>query len=94
MAGGTSAPKKATPEIQELVNKIKAVVEQKEGVNFAMFEAVQYKTQVVAGTNCFVKIKTGPTQYIHCRIFKGFNDIVSLSDYQIGKTLESNLSYF
>lgn len=33
------------------------------------FVPVSYKTQVVAGTNYFVKVKTGESEFVHLRIF-------------------------
>lgn len=36
--------------------QFKAEIEQKSGKNFVTYEAVEYKTQLVAGVNFFVKV--------------------------------------
>ncbi|XP_048770006.1 cystatin-A2-like [Ostrea edulis] len=59
-----------------------------------IFEPISYKTQLVAGTNYFVKIKTAADRYIHARIYRDFSGNTSLSDVQTGKSLADEISYF
>ena len=45
-------------EITNVVDKIKPVLEEKSGLKFETIEVVNYRTQVVAGRNYFVKVST------------------------------------
>jgi hypothetical protein len=47
----------------------KTDVEKKTGKKYTIFEAVKYKTQVVAGTNWYVVYKIGGTATIEVTIF-------------------------
>ena len=56
LCGGiTLEDKEATADVQELISQVKEQVEAKLNGSFSAFEAVSYRTQVVAGTNFFVK---------------------------------------
>ena len=68
MLGGFGDAKPADDEVKKVVSETKADVEKKLGATFNVFEPVCYKTQVVAGTNFFVKVKVmqlEPKQYIN-----------------------------
>lgn len=81
----------------EVVNSVKDDIVARlpaEEVGTGIFEPISYKTQVVAGTNYFVKIKTAADRYIHARIYRHFSGSTSLSDVQTGKTLEDEITYF
>lgn len=58
MIGGgiTLEDKQATPEVQKIIAQVKEQVESELNEHFDIFEAVSYRTQVVAGTNFFVKV--------------------------------------
>ncbi|XP_015282886.1 PREDICTED: cystatin-B-like [Gekko japonicus] len=95
--GMSSQAKAATAEIQELVQAVKAEVEEKEGRDFEVFNAVEYKTQTVAGINYFIKVQTGNDQYLHVRIHKSLpheNKPPALTSYQSNKEKHEALSYF
>ncbi|KAL8202552.1 UNVERIFIED_CONTAM: hypothetical protein K2H54_018447 [Gekko kuhli] len=98
LCGGVSSQAKAaTAEIQELVQAVKAEVEEKEGRNFELFNALEYKTQTVAGINYFIKVQTGNDQYLHIRIHKSLpheNKPPALASYQSNKEKHEELSYF
>ena len=58
LCGGISdSDEQATPEIQGLVSQIKAEVIGKMNATLEVFEAISYKSQVVAGRNYFVKVR-------------------------------------
>ncbi|KAJ6658317.1 hypothetical protein lerEdw1_020589 [Lerista edwardsae] len=95
--GGTTDSKAATEETQQIVQEVKAQVEEKEGRNFEVFQAVEFKTQVVAGMNYFVKVHIGDDEFLHLRIFKSLpheNKPLTLASYQSKKTKHDDLAYF
>ncbi|KAH0628605.1 hypothetical protein JD844_009961 [Phrynosoma platyrhinos] len=76
---------------------MKPEIEQKENKSYPIFSAVEYKTQVVAGTNYFIKVDAGQGEFMHLRIFKPLpqsSEGPSLSSYQTGKTASDPLNYF
>lgn len=57
MCGGISGnDEPATPEVHELLQQVKDQVAGKSNASFEVFEPVAFRTQVVAGTNFFVKV--------------------------------------
>eukprot|EP00296_Roombia_truncata_P002257 JP438190.1.p1 GENE.JP438190.1~~JP438190.1.p1 ORF type:complete len:123 (-),score=36.05 JP438190.1:110-478(-) len=59
----------ADDEIHDILSSVKDQVEAKTGKKYDVFKAISYGTQVVAGTNYFVKVHTGDASYIHVRIY-------------------------
>uniref|UniRef100_A0A4X2KDG5 Cystatin domain-containing protein n=1 Tax=Vombatus ursinus TaxID=29139 RepID=A0A4X2KDG5_VOMUR len=97
MTGGLSETKSATPETQKIVDEVKSQFEKKSNEKYDCFEAAEYKTQVVAGTMYFVKVRVGGDQYAHLKVFQPLphtNKPMELSDYQTGKTKDEELTYF
>jgi cystatin-A/B len=99
VVGGVGDSKKATPEVQAIVDSLKHDASTKLGETapFSAFEAVSYKTQVVAGTNYFVKVRVGPSnEHIHVRVFKplGNDPKPVLHSCQSGHTDSSEIVYF
>ncbi|XP_059694136.1 cystatin-A-like [Haemorhous mexicanus] len=97
MAGGLSETKPATPEVQQLVNQVKLQFESQAGMNCAVFTAIVYKTQVVAGTMYFIKVQVSDDKYVHLKVFQSLpheNLGPSLVSFQTGKTKDDPLTYF
>ncbi|XP_067402056.1 cystatin-B-like [Emydura macquarii macquarii] len=95
--GGVTAAQAATPETQQIVDEVKLQVEEKEGKRFEVFTAVEFKTQLVAGINYFIKVHVGNEEFLHLRVFKSLpheNKPLSLSSYQSSKTKHDELTYF
>ena len=65
-----------------MVIKLKAEILEKAGIaeEHAKFEPTDVMTQVVAGTNFFVKIEIDGDQSVHARIFRGFGGDVELAN--------------
>ncbi|KAM9254342.1 cystatin-B-like [Dugong dugon] len=97
MCGGLSASKPATAETQEIADQVKPQVEEKEKKKFPVFKAVEFKCQVVAGTNYFIKVHVGDENFLHLRVFQSLpheDRPPALSDYQTDKTRHDKLEYF
>ncbi|NWQ60899.1 CYTB protein, partial [Neopipo cinnamomea] len=77
--------------------QVKPQFESKENRNCEMFTAIVYKTQVVAGTNYFIKVQVSDTGYVHLKVFQSLpyeNQGPSLVSFQTGKTRDDPLTYF
>ncbi|XP_068787204.1 cystatin-B [Struthio camelus] len=97
LCGGPSAARAATAETQQLADEVKPQLEEKEGKIFDVFTAVEFKTQVVAGTNYFIKVHVGNDEFVHLRVFRSLpheNKPLSLHSYQSSKTKHDELTYF
>jgi len=60
----------------------------------AKLTAVKYKTQVVAGTNYFVKIKVGDNHVFFARIYRDLQGNVSLNKVVGPKGIDDSIEYF
>nr|XP_020455589.1 cystatin-B-like [Monopterus albus] len=97
MCGGLSASKPADEEIQKLCDSVKSLAEAKSGKNYGVFNAISYTSQIVAGTNYFVKVNIGGDGYIHLRIYKKlpcYGGDLELTAIQEPKTLHDPIVYF
>ncbi|XP_027586091.1 cystatin-B-like [Pipra filicauda] len=97
LCGGVSAVRPATDETQQIVREVKSQLEEKEGKTFDVFTAVEFKTQMVAGINYFIKVHVGNDEFMHLRVFKSLpqeNKPLSLDGYQGSKTKHDELAYF
>ncbi|NWW09601.1 CYTB protein, partial [Oreocharis arfaki] len=66
-------------------------------VNCVVFTAIEYKTQVVAGTIYFIKVQVSDDEYVHLKVFQSLpyeNQGPSLAGFQTGKTRDDPLTYF
>jgi len=97
LVGGTSEVKDATDEIQALIEKVRADLEAKVGKSFPQYKAVSYKSQVVSGTNYFVKIQIDNGEFIHVRLYQTLphaGGTVQVHSHQTGKAIEDAIEYF
>ncbi|XP_046854795.1 cystatin-B-like [Xenia sp. Carnegie-2017] len=100
MVGGISSDlHPADAFIQELIEKVRSAAENKAGVKFDKYEAVSYKTQLVAGTNYFVKVDVGDGKYVHLRVFQplpqgNVTPQPELAAIQLFKTKDDPIEYF
>uniref|UniRef100_A0A8C9PHU0 Cystatin A n=3 Tax=Marmotini TaxID=337730 RepID=A0A8C9PHU0_SPEDA len=95
--GGLTEAKPATEEIQEIANEVKPQLEEKTNESYEQFEAVEYKTQVVAGINYYIKVRVGDDTYMHLKVFKGLpgqNEKLVLTGYQTNKSKDDELTGF
>ncbi|XP_054569558.1 cystatin-B-like [Eptesicus fuscus] len=97
LMGGWSDTKPATAEIQAIADKVKAQLEEKENKKYPTFKATEYKSQVVAGTNYFIKVQVEDDDFVHIRVFRSLpheNKPLALTRYQTHKTKQDELTYF
>ncbi|XP_013813496.1 cystatin-A [Apteryx mantelli] len=97
MPGGLSDTKSATPEVQHIVDQVKPQFESRVNKTHGIFQAIVYRTQVVAGINYFIKVQVSDSMYAHLRVFQSLpheNQGPSLVSYQTGKTRDDPLTYF
>ena len=57
IVGGLNQAQAATHEIQQIIDSVSHDIKSRTGVNHPELRAVGYRTQVVASTNYFIKIK-------------------------------------
>ena len=94
MYGAPTSALDANDDVKKIAKDVKADTEKKLGTTFTDFDAVKYKTQVVAGTNYFIKVKVGADKYVHITVWQklpcnGGN--LDLTDAVAGKTLNDPL---
>ncbi|XP_064629085.1 cystatin-B-like [Lineus longissimus] len=95
--GGTGEQHAAGEEECKIVAELKGDVEKRTGKSYSTFEAVAVKTQVVAGTNYFIKVRVGDGDYIHLRVFKPLpytDEPIQLIGVQEGKSESDPIDYF
>ena len=95
MLGGFRSSQPADNNIKELVKSQKQNIENKLEATFNVFEAVEYKQQVVAGMNYLIKIKVDNDEYLHVKIYvplKQSNKPILVLSASRGHTLYDNLN--
>lgn len=101
LPGGLGVEKKATDEVQSIVDGVRDSLTRHLAVGkrekLAPFRAVSYKSQVVAGTNFFVKVAIdGGSEHVHLRVFRslGEHPECKLSSHEEGHNESSEIKYF
>ncbi|XP_078474381.1 cystatin-B-like [Lampetra fluviatilis] len=97
LCGGTQKVQTATADIQKIADEMKSHAEEKTGKKFSTFEAKTFTTQVVAGTNYFIKVHVGNEEYIHLRVHEPLphtNAKRSLHSVEHPKKLSDELKHF
>ena len=95
MIGGLSSAKPTNAEIEEIVSSVRNNF-QEANYNTDKFETHSYKSQVVNGTNFFVKVETDK-EFVHLRIHQALpnnESVVSLHSQQNNKTKQDEINYF
>ncbi|XP_042854808.1 cystatin-B [Panthera tigris] len=97
MCGGPSATQPATAETQAIADQVKPQLEEQENKKYTIFKAVEFRSQVVAGTNYFIKVQVDDDEFVHIRVFQSLpheNKPLALSSYQTHKARHDELAYF
>jgi len=100
MAGGLSGTRAADGNIQAIADAVKESVQGQINRTFDVFQATHYTSQVVAGTNYFLKVKISDgasAEFIHLRVFQALPHTgqgPAVHSVQENKTEACLLSYF
>ena len=97
MCGGLAPPVAADEEVQKICDQMKPHAEKKAGKTYDVFTAKTYSTQVVAGTNYFIKVHVGGEDHVHLRVYKKLPHAggdLELSDMQQSKSHHDPVEYF
>ena len=94
MVGGFGDAQEAEDNVKALAKGMKEKAEAALGETYGEFEAVKFKTQVVAGTNYLIKVKVGGDKYVHLKVHVPLpckNAPNELLEQEKGKTLADPL---
>uniref|UniRef100_A0A8C2XZI0 Cystatin domain-containing protein n=1 Tax=Capra hircus TaxID=9925 RepID=A0A8C2XZI0_CAPHI len=83
-------------EIQAIADKVKSPLEEKENKKFPVFNAVEFKSQGVAGRTFFIKVQMDD-DFVHIQVFESLpqeNKPVALTSYQIHKGRQDEVTCF
>ncbi|KAI7792748.1 cystatin-B-like [Triplophysa rosa] len=97
LCGGTTEAKDANEEVQKICDQIKSHAESKAGRKCDVFIAKSYKTQLVAGTNYFIKVHVGGDDFIHLRVYKTlpcYGETLTLHGVLTPKAHHDPIEYF
>ncbi|XP_075053540.1 cystatin-B-like [Mixophyes fleayi] len=95
--GGLGVVKPADDAVQSICDQMRKQAEEKTGRSFSILQAVEYKTQTVAGRNYFIKAHIGSEEFIHLRVYEPlpcYNEEMSLTAVQLGKTRGEEIKHF
>ena len=66
----------------------------KQDSNFKEFTPIKAKSQIVAGTNLFIKLKIDTNKFIHIRVWCKLDSSIELTDVQWNKGENDDIDYF
>ncbi|KAJ1059469.1 hypothetical protein K5549_018857, partial [Capra hircus] len=96
MCGVSPAKQLTMAEIQAIADKVKSPLEEKENKKFPVFNAVEFKSQGVAGRTFFIKVQMDD-DFVHIQVFESLpqeNKPVALTSYQIHKGRQDEVTCF
>eukprot|EP00700_Malawimonas_jakobiformis_P001754 EC722292.1.p1 GENE.EC722292.1~~EC722292.1.p1 ORF type:complete len:107 (+),score=27.64 EC722292.1:31-321(+) len=92
--GAVGASKPGDAHAQGIADQVRSDVEKKAGKSLSQYKVVEYATQIVAGTNYFLKIDAGD-EHVHARVFVGLGGAApTVHSVQTGKSAHDKLAYF
>ncbi|KAL3882918.1 hypothetical protein ACJMK2_029220 [Sinanodonta woodiana] len=97
MCGGMGGEMEPNEKVHSMIAELQDEIEKRTGKNYAAFTALKYASQLVAGTNYFIKIKVGPSECIHVRLYEPLphtHKPVELSAVVEGKKEHDAIEYF
>lgn len=97
LCGGTTEAQNANEEVQKICDELKSHAEDKAGRKYDVFIAKSYKTQLVAGTNYFIKVHVGGDDFIHLRVYQTlpcYGETLNLHGLLTSKAHHDAIEYF
>ncbi|CAF0807719.1 unnamed protein product [Brachionus calyciflorus] len=96
VCGGLNETHPANDYIQDLLNNLEHEIRTSSDRDFEFLKAIEFRSQVVAGRNFFIKANVGK-EHIHVKIFVPLpinGDKPLLTDIKFGKTETDEITYF
>ena len=90
--GGLSDIRPIDEEVTNLVNNFKNKFEQ-ERYSTNKFKPINYRIQIVNGTNYFVKVETD-NEFVHLKIYQSLSQENDYLSSRINKKMEDEIKYF
>lgn len=97
LCGAKGEDKKADAEAQSILDEVREHIVAELGAEPTELTAVTYATQIVQGTNYFIKAHIGNKKFIHVRIYKTlpcYGGEVALHGIQKDKSEQESIAYF
>jgi cystatin-A/B len=98
LVGGPGGLKEPDDSLHGVLAKIEEEIKQKIGEKLGAppgsIKPLGYKTQVVAGTNYFIKLLVDEAKVIHARVFRNLQGEVSLHSVSDEKSADDEIEYF
>lgn len=94
MPGSIGDSKPADAEAQQVADAVRPVVQEQTKKSYEVYEVLSYKTQLVAGLNFFLKVKTADNNCLHLRVYKNLQGEISFHSLQEDKGIDDEIAYF
>lgn len=91
------ADQRISSMVSNFQNQVESKLPKHSNFKIECFKPINYATQVVAGTNYFIKVQISdknPNQCIHLKVFEDLQGNLSLENIEINKAKQDNILYF
>jgi len=92
--GGLTDEHPVNEKVEGYARQVKDEAQAKAGSPFTSYTPVSFRSQVVAGTNYFIKVDVGQGQFIVERVYVDFKGNTSLSSVKTGVGKDDSIEYF